>query len=669
MARTRPRTPERPAGPPVPPPPPPPPPHPADVAIAGRIRSNVPPDMLGGYDAVVLAFIKYEAGDDEAARNALQAIGLTSPFLEWKVLLRGLMAYAANDTARAIENFQRLNPDRMPAALAAPLRAAVDKAFKDAQRPEAAAAIEKQFLALHPDPLADGLRQLRADLSRDKPLASAFRQVDKLLPLFRMNKGLAPLIPKLAGCFYRAILTHGEPADMPKYRRAFGPPTDDPDFHRLEGQIYEANGAQEEAIKHWAAYEAWLAKGPPGWPADVLARARAAILQRLGQLAVEVGDYDDGYDDEDDYMFMFGGRRGGRGGRRPPPPAPPDPTGYWRRAAELAPAWELPARELFDWYMDEEIPASAEAVARKFLEHNPTAIGMTSSLAELLGKSGHAAEALELRKRALAINPLDRTLRALTAFAHLAAARRQMVDGPPAAADETLDAGRELCEEFMPAGYFSLRAITALKRGRADTAEEFRARAVGAPGGRLAATLYMAADAALAKLKPAAKKPFDQALTAALAGSATPREVSLLYGAWDQYFLEGLTYRGQKTQEKKIQTLALTAATSGEGPLLDFEILAQSFAHRRAWAALPKIATKLRQRFPTSPVFPLLQAEVEFAKADDAPRPYKVIDVLALAKILAERSTEPRHKELLARIQELQEQATPNYFGRFFGGF
>ena len=71
----------------------------------------------------------YEAGRDDPAREALSGIGLSSPFLEWKLLLRGLIAWSANDTPRALENWSRLSPDRLPARLAAPFRLTADKSY------------------------------------------------------------------------------------------------------------------------------------------------------------------------------------------------------------------------------------------------------------------------------------------------------------------------------------------------------------------------------------------------------------------------------------------------------------------------------------------------------------------------------------------------------------
>src|SRR5581483_269659 len=46
--------------------------HPADRAVRLRDRSAIPADWHVAYDAVLTAFQRYEADDDEAARAALQ---------------------------------------------------------------------------------------------------------------------------------------------------------------------------------------------------------------------------------------------------------------------------------------------------------------------------------------------------------------------------------------------------------------------------------------------------------------------------------------------------------------------------------------------------------------------------------------------------------------------
>src|SRR5262245_42314589 len=96
----------------------------ADVAVRQQKvgRSLLPESLRPDFDRILTAFEQLEAGRDDAVRDALQLIGLRSPFLEWKLFLRGLQAYYQNDDARAIENWQRLRTERLPARLAAPLR-------------------------------------------------------------------------------------------------------------------------------------------------------------------------------------------------------------------------------------------------------------------------------------------------------------------------------------------------------------------------------------------------------------------------------------------------------------------------------------------------------------------------------------------------------------------
>src|SRR5205814_10457188 len=128
------------------------------------------------FDAVLNAFHLYEAGHDDAAREKVQAVGLSSPFLDWKLLLRGLIAAAAGDDARALDNWSRLAPDRLAARLVAPLRFARDPAFRAAHPPAAQATLQR-----HGDRLVGGpvpaLRALQGLLARGR-LADAFRQAE-----------------------------------------------------------------------------------------------------------------------------------------------------------------------------------------------------------------------------------------------------------------------------------------------------------------------------------------------------------------------------------------------------------------------------------------------------------------------------------------------------------
>src|SRR5262249_2397312 len=61
----------------------------ADAAIRQETlgRSTLPEGLCADFDRVMRAFAQLEAGQDDGARETLQAIGLRSPFAEWKLFL------------------------------------------------------------------------------------------------------------------------------------------------------------------------------------------------------------------------------------------------------------------------------------------------------------------------------------------------------------------------------------------------------------------------------------------------------------------------------------------------------------------------------------------------------------------------------------------------------
>src|SRR5690606_23514627 len=127
------------------------------------------------------AFAHYEAGRDDAMLQALQGVGLRSPFLDWKLLLRGLSAYSRREDVRAVENWQRLDPHRLPARLAAPLRLAIDPGFREAQPAEALRALQARLDRLRPaGDLLAGLLAIDRELHRERGLAEAFRAAERL---------------------------------------------------------------------------------------------------------------------------------------------------------------------------------------------------------------------------------------------------------------------------------------------------------------------------------------------------------------------------------------------------------------------------------------------------------------------------------------------------------
>src|SRR5262249_26168518 len=153
-------------------------------------------------------------------------------FLEWKLVLRGLQAYYQNDDSRALENWQRLAHDRVPARLIAPLRAGLDKSYESSQPPATQTTLQRAKARLESKGIPQTLRDRRTTMSRGRSLAEVFRQAETLAATLRQE---APqVLPRLASCMYWSVLMHGQPEDVHRYQRAFGSPPDDPGLHRLQ---------------------------------------------------------------------------------------------------------------------------------------------------------------------------------------------------------------------------------------------------------------------------------------------------------------------------------------------------------------------------------------------------------------------------------------------------
>ena len=625
--------------------------HAADRAVRVRSKDHLPDEWHAGYDATLAAFRLHEAGDEAGARAALETIGLRSPFLDWKVFLRGLLAHAAADDARAAENFARLDPARLPARLAAPLRAAADPAYMAAQPPDAAAVLAARYQKLLADPLAAELRKVAAGLGRDKPLAPVFAAAEGVVA--RLKSAAPELLPRLANCLYHAIIAQGRPDDLPRYRKLFGGPPDDPQFHKLQAVVNEHVGDPAAVHTHWRKYEAWLAAGPAGWPPPLTARARAMVWERMGENARLAADAAD--DDEPMFAFMAPPRK------KKPKPLDPPPEECFRHAARLAPAWPVANRKLFEALVESKRPAEAEAVARDFLAHHPTDLHALTALAGMLQAQGRADEAAGFWLRALAVNPLDKATRFLTATAVLGDARKTLTQGDPKAAAEACDRHAALLAEQVPAGLPALRSVIVTKLGKAAAgdAEALRAAAAAVPGARLGAAYRVMVDSQLAKLKPADKKAADQRFAAELVAPPTPFEVNQLVAAYDMYHIDGVTYRGQKTHEKKVLDQAGRCAAA-DAPEVDFERLLDLLVMKQEYKHAKKLADACVARFPKNPHVLLARCEAGLGTGE---REYHVEQRLRRAKQLAEASPDPRHRGLADRIDAMMKRfASPFEF-------
>lgn len=627
-----------------------------DRCVRLKKPETVSHELRAGYQAIHDAYDRYTRADDEGCRAALETIGLRSPYLDWKLLLRGLIAYSNGEDARAAENWSRLDPKRLPARLAAPLRAVVDPTYRIASA-DRLALLDARARSLSPAFANEPLSRLRSQIGRDRDLAPAFRQAETVV---KQWKAQAPaLVNRLANCFYYAILDHGQPADLNRYRKLFGPPAEDPEFARLEAQVFEVMGDRELANQRWASYEVWLAKNPLGWPVDLVQRMCAKILYRMADNISEINDRD-GHDLDMLESLISAGRQKKKKKLQ-------DPTDLLLRAAELAPGWEELHQSLFMALLAEGNLEKAETTARNFLNHQPNSLPLLVVFAALLNRTHRAVESLAVQKHAFATNPLDPSLRVMLELAYVAAARQLMIDGDLAAAESTATTGKEFANPKLHGLYLAQLSVLARKAKRTADADSFQEAALAAPTGPLAAALVLTIDSTLAKLKPAEKKNAEQILGPLLAGqNLTPTHLLTAIAVLDQCREQGIEYRGQKTHEKKLLALAHTIALApGAGAWEEeFEKLIELLATKGHWKDVAKLGASLSTLYRGNPLFPLMIAEAEFEK-NGYPQYHRVMPQLTRAKELAEKSPHVRHRELLERIGELINQSAPGNFFSF----
>ncbi len=115
----------------------------------------------------------------------------------------------------------------MPAKLADPFRVLVDKSYAARLPANRLATVGRQADSLSGG-VTDGLRRLRKQLANDETIPEALETARAVVPDL---KRIAPdLVPRLANVIYWTLVSSGQPEDMPRFNRIFGPPVDDPQF-------------------------------------------------------------------------------------------------------------------------------------------------------------------------------------------------------------------------------------------------------------------------------------------------------------------------------------------------------------------------------------------------------------------------------------------------------
>jgi tetratricopeptide (TPR) repeat protein len=635
----------------------------ADAALqqgpAGK--ALLPEEHHADYDRIVRAFALSEAGQDEESRTVLGEIGLRSPFLEWKLLLRGLLAYYVGEDPRALENWQRLNPERLPARLAAPLRQVIDAPYRTAQPPETQGQLRQQLDKLQGPSLATQMRGLRAALAEKENLAPAFRQAEALLPELRRT---APaLADRLARVLYWAVM-ESSPDDVPRYQRVFGRPAADPRFDRLQALAYERAADFVRAHKHWQKFEQEIAADPARWPDGQATRARALVWLHMGRNAALVPG-----PEKQDRLPWFVREMAGT-----PRPLKPSAEECFRQATELAPDLLEPYEALLDHYRDAGKDRKAEQAAKRLLKQFPEHAPTLEDLGDLCTDQDEQYEALDLFERALRANPLDRELRTKVVAAHLGCARLRAAEKEFEPAREQVKAALALRGGTPDLLFLCRAAAVELKAGDDARAEELLAMRGHLPDTPLAISFRMMCEVARLKLPKRDKTRFEGEVAT---GFAEPPTGATAVGIARELVavVSSPKYVGQQTHEKKAISYLEKAkkAEFNEGQLRQ---VCDSLLELGSVRLLRQYLKIGEEDYPRNPHFPFFQALSYFQQREPEEVPdWRVRQHLEKAEKLARKAPQTDEvKELLddigARLKMLtafDPFAAMDMFGGPFG--
>jgi tetratricopeptide (TPR) repeat protein len=633
--------------------------HIADAAMQQESagRAALPPALQADFDRIVRAFQQTESGQDEAARETLQGIGLRSPFLEWKLLLRGLQAYWQNDDVRALENWQRLAPERVPARLAAPFRWHIDAAFRAAQPPATQNVLQKQIDRLQGSTLLAHLRTLRATLADKHKLPSAFRQAEALLPALRQE---APhVLPRLAACFYWAILETG-PDDVLRYQRVFGKPPDDPNFHRLYALAYEKADDLAEAHSHWQRYEREIAAHPESWPGGQANHARALIWQRMGENAASIPALPRGQRRRNFDLFGDDG---------PDIPLNPSAEKCFQKSLELAPDQLETHEALIRHHQEAKREGKVEKAARQLLQHFPDHAPTLELLSDLHLKRGDYAEALSLAQRALQGNPLDRRLRRKVSDAHLHHARMRVESSAFEEARQEFQAALDLGGGSDSGIILARWAACEFKAGDAARAEELLQQAHTQAPAAVGVAYLLLSEVIRLKLARPLKTRFERDFQTGLAEPPTAAGAVFLARVLAGLHTGGVRYTGQKGHTQKILSY-VQRAKDADFTESQLEELCQALLDLEAYPRARRFADMAEFQYPNNAVFPYLHAlGWILAQGRRAPS-YQVVPLLQRAlRLTRARPPDEQRDRLLADIEKHLHELNPfdlDFLGRMF---
>ncbi len=256
------------------------------------------PELREAAGHVRSALAAIDAGQFDKALEHLQPIPRSSPAADWRLFVRGLIAFRKDDIEQTKANWDRLDPQRVAHRIAAALQA---EPSGDRLRALEISAFGEAVL----DRLSDMQRALDAGnwrlvLQSISPLRRILRAIDVRYAQRLTDILLMPLTVEVL----QRPLPEAQRV-LRDFKSVLEPLAWDPHWYRFDAMLWERSEADTaEALKYWRLFVRDLEKGTPV-PLGESRQVQSLVWNRIGKLTADMAvnsddDSFDDYDDEDD---------------------------------------------------------------------------------------------------------------------------------------------------------------------------------------------------------------------------------------------------------------------------------------------------------------------------------------------------------------------------------
>lgn len=656
----------------------------ADQAVLRPEHASGPwPEIAAGARQIREVLQAIERSQDDAAAERLAGIPRSSPFADWKLFCRGLIARYRESEEECRANWGRLEPGRAAIKIAGALGLPSDSAASaGAAAPVASgltgisrSARQAREIAAFGHPVCERLRFLEAAL-RDEKLWSARDAAGVLRTWLKDDLAVSRRVTAAVLGSMDAIDSQedGDWRDWSSVVHRLEPLHFDPQWKRWAALQREETSDPKELYRVWsefihsAATNTQLAEDERGL---IVALTRTRLAKSLAQMHRNL------------FVESDSGLRPKWFGQALEPVGDPEPNEWGkvvidelRRAIALRPDLSDPFGVLGAIYLGNDCEAAAGALYREHTAAQPDNFEVALAAGVFFADRDEAEQAAEYVRRVQELRPLDRSecMLSLLWRLQIAWARRRAKRGEWQAAREALaEAGRAASDrEDKEVAY---RAI--VRCALESVAEEAGA---ASPAGEGAEHWR---QEALRMLDHPAPVALGLVVETRLAGGSIELQ-KRCYREWKS------TLKKRRTAAAGVGTIWLLQLYASESPCLQADELLETvgtwfesclrvgFAKDEllsicrfmrenlpGCAAYPKLLAKGCSKFGKCAYFPYWYAQWQLIGAVSDVKSNRVLKLLTKAKRLAARSTDPEEHNLFDEISRVLRRVEMLYYSYY----